>query len=55
MMKLGGIKDIFNQLINLGWSPIKEGNQGILLLLKEILNLLHWNQEGQIELIWRTP
>ena len=47
---IGGISDIFNQLINLGWSPIKEGIPEKTIALKRNAEFITLEPGGQIEL-----
>lgn len=47
---VGGIDDIFNQLINLGWSPIKEGVPEKNIALKRNFEFITLEPGGQIEL-----
>jgi glutamate--cysteine ligase len=46
----GGIKDIFNQLVILGWDPIKEGNPEKIIALKRNSEFITLEPGGQIEL-----
>ena len=48
--EIGGINDIFNQLINLGWSPIKEGIPEKTIALKRNAEFITLEPGGQIEL-----
>ena len=45
-----GINNIFDQLINLGWSPIKEGNPEKTIALKRNSEFITLEPGGQIEL-----
>ena len=46
----GGIKDIFSNLIELGWSPITEGKQKTVIALKRNSEYITLEPGGQIEL-----
>ena len=46
----GGIKDIFNKLIELGWLPIFEGKKKIIIALKRESEFITLEPGGQIEL-----
>ena len=48
--EVGGINDIFNQLINLGWKPIKEGRPEKTIALKRNSEFITLEPGGQIEL-----
>ena len=45
-----GIKNLFSKLINLGWNPIYEGNQGKVIALKRNSEFITLEPGGQIEL-----
>ena len=46
----GGIKDIFLDLIELGWQPILEGKNHIIIALRRGLEFITLEPGGQIEL-----
>lgn len=47
---VNGIEDIFNQMINLGWIPINEGNPTKIIALKKNLEFITLEPGGQMEL-----
>ena len=48
--EFGGIKDIFESLINIGWEPVIEGKKKTIIALKKNLEFITLEPGGQLEL-----